>query len=134
MWTAKIIKPLKANGRIAITVELSDGVETFREEFSSTTKVDMVWLKHQIRTRIEAFQDAYAFADSLVSDQPIDLTPPSAPTTAEQELQDFLKDYGRWHSIKRAIDAGILTGSEPKVVELKDKVKAAFKPAYLPHI
>jgi len=53
------------------------------------------------------------------------------PTQAELDQQQFLKDYTRWLLVKRAIDVGILTGSETSVVNLLNKVKAEFKPAYL---
>jgi hypothetical protein len=131
MWTAKIKSVLKSAGRIAVTVTYTSATESFDEEYSSVSKVDMTWLQSQVRNRIEAITAAYAFADSLTSNQAIDVTPAAAPTQAELELSAWQKDYTRWLAVQRAIDTGVLTGAETKVVELKDKVKAGFKPAYL---
>jgi len=134
MWTSKIVSVSKQAGKITIRVEFVDGTETFEEEYITSSKVDMPWLQTQLRNRLTQFKGAYSFADTLTKDQVIDISDPAAPTQAQIDRDAWLSDYARWCSVKRAIDAQVLTGNEVKVVELKTKVVDGFKPAYLPFI
>lgn len=134
MWTATIIGKSKQGGRILVKVEYSNGSETFHEEYTATAGANAEWLKNTVRSRIEGFNAAYTYVDSLTEGTAVDITPPAAPTQAEQELATFLQKYQRWCSVKRAIDAGILTGNEVPVQNLLNEVKALFKAAYLPYI
>lgn len=136
MWSPKVISVQKGAGRITVRVEYSDGTEKFEEEYSSTSRVSVEWLKSQVRARVQALTDSYAFAETLSIGQSVDITEPTPyiPTQADLDRDQFLKDYMRWQQVKKAIDIGILTGNETKVVDLKNKVVNAFKLAYLDFI
>lgn len=131
MFTAKIKSIAKFKGRITIIVEYSNGLETFEEEISSTSNADLKWLRSQVRNRVRSLSEVYAFADTLSVNQVIDTTADPEPTQAEIDRDIFIKNYTRWLAVKRAIDSEILTGSEAKVIELKNKVITDFRPAYL---
>ncbi len=131
MWTATILNKAKKDGRISIFVEFSDGTEKFMEEFTANTSVDMTWLKNVVRNRLDTLMALYTFADSLVNSSVVDVTPPAAPTQAELDRIQFLKDYARRVQIKKAIDVGLFDGTETAVVNQLNQLKTDFKPAYL---
>lgn len=134
MWSAKIIGKSKSRGTITLKVEYTDGTEVFSEDYVSSAGANAEWLKNIVRGRIQGYESAYAFADSLSLESAVDTTAPAAPTQAEQDLKVFVEKYQRWCSVKRAIDAGILTGNETQVQNLLNDVKTLFKPAYLAYI
>jgi hypothetical protein len=53
------------------------------------------------------------------------------PTVDEIAKTEWFRDYGKLTSVQKLIDLQVLTGSEPQVVALRDKVKTNFKPVYI---
>jgi len=129
MWTATITNVSKDNGMVNIVVTFTDGKETVTETFQSRSAND-AWLRSVVRSRIDSLTASYAYAASLVNGSSVDTT--VAPKTqAEIDLDDFMTKYSHWQQIKKAVDIGIITGAETSVVNAKNAVTAAFKPAYL---
>lgn len=133
MWNHTIKQVTKSGGRVSVAVEFTNGVETFEDTFNLNSAADMSWLKSAVRGKIAQFEALYALADSLTVGSSVDTTV-TAPTQAEIDRDKFLSDYYRWTQVKKAIDAGILTGSETPVVNLKNSVTSQFKPAYLQYL
>lgn len=129
MITATIKSIAKHKGRIAIVVEYNDGTNSWTEELTASASVNLDWLKAQVRQRIKSIADSYAFADSLVIDQVVDITEP-VPTTAEVERAAWLKKYDKWLSMRRAIEAGILTGTENRITTQKQWLIDNWKNEY----
>lgn len=134
MWTASIVSIHKDKGRATIRVKFENGAETFEEEFSTSTGVDIKWLRDSVRSRMEGFKAAYTFADTLSPGMSVDLTPPQPPTQEETEREAFLEKYRLLVSANRAKEAGVITGQEPAYTQLVNDVKAAYKNAYLKYM
>lgn len=124
---ATIQNKFKENGRIHLEVRYTDTGVDFTETlyFNAT---DLLSLQKLVNARKAQIAAIYAFADSLTQGQTID-PPPSdpAPTTLQTDSAIFQQDWNRWVLVKRAIDAGILTGSETQVVNFKARVQTEFQ-------
>jgi hypothetical protein len=132
MITPKIISSTKDGDRIKVVVAFEDSVTpslSFSQEYSFGSAPSLESLKSQIKSKLDAVEAARAFADGLAIG-PIDTTP-AIPTQAEADKAQFISLYQRWLSVRRAIDAGIITGNETPVANLKASVLTAFKPSYI---
>lgn len=137
-WTAKLLQTTKdiETNTIRVDVGITDGVTTIDKAYFVTNpnSTSPAWVKNQVREDINKLSSTDS-AIFPIGD--IDLTPPpQGPglTQAEIDRQTFISDYKQWIKIKTLIDSGILTGSEAKVVQLKNKVITEFKPEYLDFI
>lgn len=130
MFTAKIIDKKEEGATIAITVEFSDGVDTYAEVVRPQ---DENGFKYFVKQRCESLTTAKALKEAdnvgkvVVTDIPV-----VPPTQVEVDRNVWLEKYYRWVSIKKnLIDTGVLTGSEKQVTDYLADVKATFKPAYI---
>ena len=133
MYTAKIVAKEKVGGTVRFSVEFTDGKITVMEQIVPQNEDAF---KSWVRSRIAVFENSVPLNKSYKVDDAIDVTEavvtPKIPTAAELAATEWLNDYSKWIKVKTTlIDTGILTGDETKVIELQDKVKAGFKPAYL---
>ena len=129
MWTPiiKAVDWIDKNKRVTVAFENSVDatLNVIEQYFINSDNLDN--LKHQIKSRLDSLVALENFNLALGT---IDLTLPPK-TQAEIDKETFLKDYTRWVSVKRAIDLGILTGSETKVTGLKNKILTELKPEYI---
>lgn len=56
---------------------------------------------------------------------------PAAPTQAELDQATWIKDWGTLQKIQPLIDAGVLTGTDAVITNLRNRVRTNFKPAFL---
>lgn len=126
-WTATIIEKRKEEGTLKIPVEFSDGVRSFVETFSMGGG-NLETLKRMIRARIEALGTIDATA-GILNPGTIDSTP--APAPIPTDFETWLVNYNKWNKVKRLIDLGVLTGTEPAATNLLNQVKTDFRVAYI---
>jgi len=133
MWTAKLVYKKFENGKLVIGVEYTNGAEIIREDavISNPTQT----IKSIISARINQLNTLANQEKDLILGN-VDLTPdpvPPAPVLTPEQIaqQQFKDDYLLWQRVKKAIDMGLLTGNETKVIALKTKVVGEFKPDYL---
>jgi hypothetical protein len=128
-WSAKLVSVEKQQGKAHIVINYSDGTSSFNEDqwLSSPQTLNDI-----VATRIAQLSSVDTFVAGIVlgplSSTP---TPPSIQTAPQIAQNKFLVDYNRWLSVKRAIDAGILTGTEPEVQALKSLVQTEYSAAYI---
>ena len=130
MYTAKVIAKEERNNVLILTVEFTNGVNTFSEQ---VTPQDKFGLDHWVTTRLRSLNAVEEMKDLDPATAPT-YSVPVVPekTAAELEADAWLKKYYRCVQVKQnLIDTDVLTGTEPKVVELLSEVKTGFKPAYL---
>lgn len=129
MWTPKLFSTTLESGRLIALVgydNSDDATLSFTEKVDITTFTASVF-KSIVKARVDSLSN------------PPSILPGSIDTTVVQtqadiDLQTFLADYRKWLQVKKAIDAGILTGLEIQVVALKNRVISEFKPAYIDFI
>ena len=108
---------------------IKDGVVVLSEKFDSINRADTSWLKNAVNQRLLSLK----MADSQLADLSIGAfsSESVAPTQDEIDQNAWLSKYLQWLQVKKAVDAGILTGSEPQVLALLNTVKTDFRAAYL---
>lgn len=135
-WTATVSKESLVDGSKIFVVTYTDGSRTVTDRFDVQGGLTDTELSYKVQARIDSLtqQDAAftAVTIGIVVPLPRPILSPPTPTPAEAAQVQFLSDYRQWLNIKKAIDVGILTGKEPRVVALLARVRSEFKQAYLP--
>lgn len=125
-WTSKVTAISKGQGQIKIAVEYTDGTEVLGDTFVSNSPIDMLWLRRQVKNRIDMVTQNYAFADTLAVNQAIDTSPIAVPPLAQAEI-DYV-NFSKWMNLTVALNAakglGWITGNEQIVTDAKNKVIA----------
>lgn len=138
MWTANLKTIEKVNGSIKAVIEFVNGPTVVAKEYFFSGKPNF---KAVALDEINQLTTLYTVADNTPMGN-IDLTPdviptppaPVPPTPQELALAQFQQDYNKWQKVRKAIDVGILTGNEQPVINLQNKVKSEFIPAYLDYL
>lgn len=133
MYTAKVTRKDYINGAIRVFVEFTNGTDTITENCIPQNEDGLrFWIKSRLETFNAAAVIDSTYTDGATVDVSDPVVPPVVPTQAELDEQAWVADYTKWVKIKTTmIDTGILTGSETPLVNLLNKVKTNFKPAYL---
>lgn len=130
MYTAKLIGDTKNIDlrRRMVNIEFTNGVTTFNKEFQFRIDEDVVTIKKSVKS----YLDELNFTPQDVGD----LTNIPEPVVEEKTVAKLAKeawdaDWGKLQAIQPYIEAGVFTGSETAIVNLRNKVKSGFKPEYL---
>ena len=127
MYIGKIIDKVELpNGQVELTVEFSDGVDT---ETRTVTPQDKRGFEHWVTQVAESLTTAKELKEEDNVGKVVEIASPQQPK-AELDKQEWFTNYGKLVDIQKLIDLGVLTGSETKVVALRNKVKTDFKPSY----
>lgn len=132
MWTATVKSKEEKGGIISVTVDFSNGEKTITETCRSAYIND---IKAWARSRVNEFTKAKELDTVLAVDDVIDIAEevvaPVAPTQAEVERSEWMRDYWKLQQVQKLIDLAVLTGNETPIVNLRNKVKTNFKTAYI---
>jgi hypothetical protein len=124
--TATIANVYKEQNRLHIDVTYTDGVFLFTEPVYLTS-AGLPAFQRQVDQRKTQIADLYAMADTLTPGSTIAAPAADpAPTQAQLNRQAFQNDWARWQQIKKAIDAGLLTGNEAQVAAFKTRLSNEF--------
>lgn len=129
MFTSSIISKSFFNGDLKVEVEFTDGTSKWTESMVVRNAID---LNQKIKNRLETLNEQEQFFGSITTGtyHPTD-TPIIAPTQATLDKSEWFRDFNRLERIQKLIDLGALTGTEAAIVNLLNKVKSNFKPAYI---
>lgn len=115
--------------RLIVTVRFTEGEHTFDKDFpfALTATLD------EIKRVIKNFLDQINTAPVTPADGALDLSGVAdpVPTAAELAKQEWFRDFARLERVAKLIELGVLMGNETPVVNLRDKVRTNFKPAYV---
>lgn len=130
MFTAKIISKVKENGILAITVEFSDGVETYTEVVKPQDENGFLFW---VQSRLTSLNTSKTLETADNVGKVIEVNPaPKPPTAAEIARDTWLAKYRLWVRIKTSlIDTGIITAANPKAAALLADVKSTILPEYI---
>ena len=134
MFTAKFLGDSinKQERRRVVTVEFSDGSATYSKDFSFSLNTDTLTMRKTVKQYLDEINLVPAtIATGVDTFSDIQPDPVSTPTAQELARQAWEADWNTLQKVDQLIAAGILTGSEKAVTNLRDKVKTDFKPAYL---
>lgn len=137
MYTTKIIEKTiqRSAKRVVVKVEFTkDGVSDVEEFSFGFTSFSLDALKKAINIHLDALQKAENEVLNVktgVIDTTITEPAPILPIQAEIDREKWIKGFDVLQNLKPLIDNGILTGSEPKIVALKNRLKTDFKPEYI---
>lgn len=131
MYTAKVKNKEEVSGQIKVTVDFSDGTNTFTE---SVVPGDKTGFYHWVNTRLKSFNDSIELQSELTENA--EVVPPTPdpepnPDQAELDKRAWFADQQKLKVIKsELIDLGIVPETNPKIVALRDSLKANFKAEY----
>lgn len=117
----------REKSRRIVTAQFTNGTETFQKDFSFRVEEHLAVIKRAIA----AFLDELNFVPETVDDFTVVEPTPIAPTAAELAKLAWEADWAKLQKVQLLIAAGVLTGTETAVTNLRAKVTADFKPAYL---
>lgn len=130
MYTAKLIGDTKNIDlrRRMVNIEFTNGTATFNKEFQFRIDEDIVTIKKSVKS----YLDELNFTPEDVGDLS-DIQEPVAEekTAAELAKEAWDADWSKLQAVQPYIDAGVFTGSETAIVNLRNRVKSGFKPEYL---
>lgn len=129
MYTAKILsKDLdRAGQRMNVQVEFTDGVNTITNNLPFAPNATPEQIKWRLKVMAAELDDSEVQLNAL----PVgDVTFPTDPPALSAQ-QTWFTNYSKLEQVQKLIDLGVLTGTEPKVVTLRNKVRDDFLPAYL---
>lgn len=122
----------KQTRRRTVTIQFTEGEQVFVKDFSFAIDTELL----EIKKVIKGYLDEINTVVPVLTDGAIDLTDvvkpqPPTPTPAELALADWESNLEKLKRVQELITLGVLTGNETAVVNLRNKVKADFKPAYI---
>jgi hypothetical protein len=129
MWTATLkTKEAVAEG-IRVTVEFSNGTKTLTE---TVIPQDETGFRHWVKSRLTSLNSIEEIDTKYAVEQPVDVTETVVQPTAEELARiEWFGDYRKLEQVQKLIDLAVLTGNETPVVNLRNKVKNNFLPAYI---
>jgi len=129
MYTATITKKDVVPQGVQLEVTFSNGTDTLVE---TIVPQDKRGFNHWVDSRIKSLDTLDEMkAEDNVNKVVDTSTPVETETQAVIDEREWFKNYTTLQEVQKLIDLEVLTGTEPKVVALRAKVKADFKPAYL---
>lgn len=136
MYTAKIQGKSYNEGRLWVNVEFTDGIDKIVDGCSPQ---DENALKAWVKEKLNFLNYTKNVIEALPDGAAIDLSEPTPKVPVipnDVKLRnEWIERYVKWVKVKSTlIDTGILTGSETPLVNLKNKVKDDFLPAYINYI
>ena len=129
MWTATLkTKEAVAEG-IRVTVEFSNGTKTLTE---TVIPQDETGFRHWVKSRLTSLNSIEEIDTKYAVEQPVDVTETVVQPTAEELARiEWFGDYRKLEQVQKLIELSVLTGNETQVVNLRNKVKNDFLPAYI---
>lgn len=140
MWTAKKTNVSKQNGEIQITVEFTNGTDTFSEVLRSKTVNDN-FVSDYVKSRIEQLTKIDQLATELgsvidipvVETQPV-VTPVVTKTAQEIALSDFVYHLGRYKKLLSLVSMGILDAKDASIATEKTYCTANYSLSMLDNL
>jgi len=117
----------KQKRRRIVTVQFSNGESTFDKDFTFFIDEDVLSIKKVIKDYLEDINSS----SPAISDGEIDFSDIPTPTVDELARTQWNADLAKLKEVQELIDLGVLDGTETPVVNLRNKVKDDFKPAYI---
>lgn len=116
---------------IHLRVAFSDGAAVLEEGFTLRDPASLAQVKQQILRRLGAL-NRMADVDARLSPGPIPEAPPPAPETSEEKAKKlWFQNWSRLRFADELITAGILSGTEPGYLSLKQWLKENFQISYV---
>lgn len=116
--------------RINVVVTVTDGTETFDQSFSFSLDTTVEQMKKVVKNYLDELNGAGNVVSGLTDLDYTDPTP-TEPTAAEIAKNEWYTDWAKLKMVDELIAAGVLTGNETAVTNLRNKVKNNFNASYL---
>lgn len=115
--------------RRILTVEFTDGTDTFTKNFQFTVEELVVNMKKIVKQ----YLDELNYVPEEITGDIADYTEPVEATPSQTELDktQWEKDKATLIQVEELIGLGVFDGTETAVVNLRNKVKTDFKISYL---
>jgi hypothetical protein len=128
-WTIVVTNIEERKDGKAVYVEITKVARTESKVFTGIIS------KEGLQIAVKAWIDSLSTQDTVTTDIVLDFTDPTpvTPTLTPAELakKEFEKDRALLASLMELVRDGVFTGTETQIVNLRTKVKSAFKVEYL---
>jgi len=126
MWKAELKDKMDNNSSITFVVEFSDGTNSFEKKYVQVVgSVSVNRIKQEVANSLADLNNIKDIALGEIKDAPLEQTQEQA------DIATFSESYRQLQGVQRAIDLGLFVGNEKQITDLRAKVKADFKPAYI---
>jgi len=126
MWKAELKDKMENNSSITFVVEFSDGTNSFEKKYVQVVgSVSVNRIKQEVANSLADLNNIKDIALGEIKDAPLEQTQEQA------DIATFSESYRQLQGVQRAIDLGLFVGNEKQITDLRAKVKADFKPAYI---
>lgn len=137
MYTVKIeskkIEMVKKSIIVTVVFTGDAGEPTVTESLTFSLDTSFEDIMRAVKRFAQNLSAAQSELDKITDNTVLDLsTVTDKPVPVdEDEYHKWSRQYGKLVSVDKLIQLGTLTGAEPFVVALRDKVKTDFKQAFL---
>ena len=121
----------KQTQRRIVTIEFSDGEHEFVKDFSFRLTDTIEVMRKTIGSYLTELNATPEVLEDGLVDTTVEAEVPVEKTADELAKEEWDADWAKLLAIQPYIDAGVFTGSETPIVNLRNKVKTGFKPEYL---
>ena len=115
--------------RRTVTVRFSDGTSEFDKDFSFSINETVEAIKKSVKRFLDEINFVPETITGSIADVPEEVV--VVPTAEELAKTEWDADIEKLKKVQELIDLGVLVGDETPVVNLRNKVKTGFKPAYI---
>ncbi len=136
-WTATLLRKEDNASFIDFTVEFTDGVATFIEQFRSKGTLDADGIKRQVTGRLGELNNL-ATIDIVIGEKDFIATPKDPPPVKDPPTQlrlDFVAWRGKLEQLRtmeELVTMGAIADTHITVVALRAAVIADYQEAFLP--
>lgn len=135
-WTTNITEIVpNTNGRLDIKVSFVNGARTVLQEYSTSSPVDMPWLKSQMLAKIASLEALDTFAGTLSVGSFDPTYTPDGPTQAQIDQSTYATNMALYLQYQTEIALGLRAVNDSTAASLKATLlasPAANKPAATP--
>lgn len=127
MYTARRTKSNVKNGAVYLTIEYTNGTDTFSEEIWANSGADPAWDQNRVANRLKELNELTALASTYKPKSYDGTWDLAKPPESALWAQDVIK----LKQMKASVDMGLLEATDPDFVAQKKKVKDGFKKEFI---
>ncbi|HEY1037172.1 MAG TPA: hypothetical protein VGE62_01160 [Candidatus Paceibacterota bacterium] len=129
-WLAEVKRREIVKDTLRVTVAFSKGDSSFDHVFETNQGQSDTWLGEMISWKIEQLKGIDAMSEKI-SEGVVDIGSITAAEEIKNHRAQYEEDLARFNKMVNATIQGIMSVDDPAFVELKQKLKAEFKPDYV---
>lgn len=128
MYTAKSVGKSIENGILSVTVEYTNGSDTFLETYQANSGTDPQWLENRVRNRLLSANTLADFSASLK----LGTIAPKDVSQSPDVLWSL--EYDKLKKLEVAYSQGLIQVDDPDLIKQRDIVESSFDKSYVKYL